>query len=56
MLLTLKEWAEFAGGEVVEGAEAFVEFGGGEAAVAVEGAEIVRGGVLFLGGVALHAS
>lgn len=55
-LLALKHGAELAGGEVVQGAEAFVEFGGGEAAVAVEGAEIVRGGTLFLCGVALHAA
>jgi hypothetical protein len=56
MSLIGKVGAELAGGEVVQGAEAFIEFGGGEAAIAVERAEIVRGGMLFLGGVALHAA
>lgn len=52
VFLALQVGAELGGGEVVEGAQAFVEFGGGEAAIAVERAEIVRGGVFFLCGVA----
>ena len=48
--------AELAGGEVVQGAEAFVEFGGGEATIAVERAEIVGGGVFLFRGIALHTA
>jgi hypothetical protein len=44
-----KSWAELAGGEGVQFAEALGEFGGGYAALAAEGAEkIIGGGLSFL--------
>jgi hypothetical protein len=46
---------ELAGGESVEGAEAGVEFGGGQAALAVEPAEKVGGGALTLERIAFEA-
>lgn len=42
------ERAELAGGEGVEGAEAVVEFGGGQALLAVEGAEEIACGPFAL--------
>jgi hypothetical protein len=48
--------AEFAGGEGVEGAEAGGEFGGGEAALAVEAAEKIVGRLFSFPGVAFHAA
>src|SRR5882724_10196850 len=48
--------AEFAGGEGVEGAEAGGEFGGSQAAVAIEAAEKIVGRLLSLLRVAFHAA
>src|SRR5258708_15216108 len=48
--------AELAGGEGVEGAEAGGEFGGGEAALAVEAAEKIIGRFFPFLGVAFHAA
>jgi hypothetical protein len=42
--------AELACGEVFQGAEASVELGGREAALAVEGAQKIGGGTVALGG------
>jgi len=47
---------EFAGGEGVEGAEAGVEFGGGQAAVAEEPAEKIRSGTFAFQRVAFEAA
>ncbi len=47
---------EFAGGEGVEGAEAGGQFGGGQAALAVEAAEKIVGGLFSFLGVAFHAT
>jgi hypothetical protein len=47
---------EFAGGEGVEGAEAGVEFGGCEAALAIERAEEVGGGTFSFFGIAFEAA
>ena len=46
---------ELAGGEGVEGAETGVEFGGGDAALAVEPAEKMGGGTLPFEGIAFEA-
>ena len=46
---------EFADGEVVEGAEAAGELGVGQAALAVELAKMIRGGVFAFQRIALHA-
>src|SRR5713101_6677306 len=46
---------ELAGSEGVEGAEAGVEFGGGEAALAVEPAEKIGGGTLAFERIAFEA-
>ncbi len=46
---------ELAGGEGVEGAEAGVEFGGGDAALAVEPAEKMGGGTLAFERIAFEA-
>jgi hypothetical protein len=46
---------ELAGGEGVEGAETGVEFGGGDAALAVEPAEKMGGGTLSFEGIAFEA-
>ena len=48
--------AEFAGGEGVEGAEASSEFGGGQAALAIEPAEKIIGRLFSFLGVAFHAA
>src|SRR5690348_184120 len=48
--------AEFAGGEVVEGAEAVGELGVGQAALAVELAEMIRGGAFAFHCVALRTT
>src|SRR6267142_3178229 len=48
--------AELAGGEGVEGAEAGGEFGGGQAALTVEAAEKIVGGLFSFLGVAFHAA
>jgi hypothetical protein len=47
---------ELAGGEGVEGAEAVVEFGGGQAALAVEPAEKIGGGTLAFERIAFEAA
>jgi len=47
---------QLAGGEVLQFAKAGVEFGGGEAAPAVEGAQKIRGRVVALAGIALDAA
>jgi hypothetical protein len=52
----MEQRAQFPGGEVVQGTEAFVEFNGSEATEAVERTEIVCGGVLLLCGVALYTA
>jgi len=46
---------ELAGSEGVEGAETGVEFGGGDAALAVEPAEEMGGGTLAFEGIAFEA-
>src|SRR6266404_6697943 len=48
--------AKLARGEGVEGAEADGEFGGGQAALAVEAAEKIVGGLFPFLGVAFHAA
>ena len=48
-------WAEFPGGEVVERAEAAGELGVGQAALAKEPAEMVRGGAFAFQRIAFHA-
>jgi len=52
----VKRRAELAGGEGVEGAEAGGEFGGGQAALAVEAAEKIIGGLFPFLSVAFHAA
>ena len=47
---------EFAGGDVVEGAEAAGELGVGQPALAVELAKMVRGGALTFQRIAFHTS
>ena len=54
-LLGVNGRGELAGGEGVEGAEAGVEFGRGDAALAVEPAEKMGGGTLAFEGIALEA-
>jgi hypothetical protein len=51
-----EDWAELAGGEGFQGAEAGFEFGGGYAALAVEAAEKIFGGRLPLLRVAFGAA
>lgn len=51
-----KIWADLAGGEGVQFAEALGEFGGGYAALAAEGAEKILGGGFSFLGVALGAA
>src|SRR6267142_230983 len=51
-----KRRTELAGGEGVEGAEAGGEFGGGQAALAVEAAEKIVGRLFSFLGVAFHAT
>jgi hypothetical protein len=51
----LQRGQELAGGEDVEGAEAVVEFGGGQAALAVEPAEKIGGGTLAFKRIAFEA-
>src|SRR6266851_343405 len=46
--------AELACGETFQGAEAAVEFGGRQAALAVESAQKIRGGTVALARVAFH--
>lgn len=48
--------AELAGGEVVEGTEAAGELGVGQAALAVELAQMIRGGAFAFQRVAFHTS
>lgn len=47
---------EFADGEGVEAAETGLEFGGGQAAIAIERAEKVGGGMLSFLGIAFEAA
>ena len=47
---------ELAGGEGVEGAEAFGEFSIGQAALAIEPAEIIAGGAVAFAGIALQTA
>ena len=54
-LLGVNGRGELAGGEGVEGAEAGVEFGRGDAALAVEPAEEMGGGALAFEGIAFEA-
>jgi len=51
-----KSRAELAASEGVEGAEAGGEFGGGQAALAVEATEKIVGGLLSFLGVTFHAT
>lgn len=53
--LTVNRRPEFAGGEGVEGAEAAVEFGVGQAALAIEAAKKILGAGFTFGGIAFDA-
>jgi hypothetical protein len=52
----LRRGAELSGGEIFQGAEARVEFGGGEAALAVERAQEIGSRMLALAEVAFHTA
>src|SRR5260370_15469342 len=56
MSLAVKKWAQFAGGEGVESAEAASEFGVAQAALAIKAAEKVDAGEFSFLGIAFHAA